>query len=140
MTPTAGEALAGHVVDASVLVGALVDSAASGLWCEGVVAGGYLVAPHLAVVESLNILRRLELAGQLSELEAASAQSDLHDLQLELLPIRPFEERIWELRPNLTCYDAWYVAIAEALDLPLATLDRRLAAATGPRCEFRLPG
>ena len=79
------------------------------------------------------------MAGELTELEAASAQADLHDLQLDLLPIRPFEERIWELRFDLTCYDAWYAAIAEALELPLATLDGRLAAAPGPRCRFRLP-
>jgi len=50
------------------------------------------------------------------------------------MPIRPFEDRIWQLRRNLTCYDAWYVATAEALEIPLATLDRRLARAPGPRC------
>ncbi len=129
----------GRVVDSSVLVAALVDSGPAGLWCERITATEFLVAPHLAVVESLNILRRLELAGQVTELEAASAQADLHDLEIELLSVRPFEERIWGLRHNLTCYDAWYVAIAEVLELPLATLDRRLAAATGPRCEIHLP-
>jgi predicted nucleic acid-binding protein len=56
------------------------------------------------------------------------------------MPIRPFEDRIWQLRRNLTCHDAWYVAIAEALSLPLATLDRRLARATGTHCEFLGPG
>lgn len=133
------ETLAGHVVDASVLVAALVDAGADGRWSEQVLAGGFLAAPHLAVVETLNILRRLESAGQLTALEAASAQADLHELHIELLSIRPFEQRIWELRHNLTCYDAWYVAVSEALELPLATLDRRLAAAAGPRCEFRVP-
>ncbi len=130
----------GHVVDASVLVAALVDSGADGRWSEQMLAEGFVVAPHLAIVESLNILRRLERAAQLTELEAASAQRDLHELDIELLPIRPFEERIWQLRQNVTCYDAWYVAAAEALDLPLATVDRRLARATGPRCEIRFPG
>jgi len=129
----------GNVVDASVLVAALVDSGNDGVWSEQVIAGGFLVAPHLAIVECLNILRRLELAEQVGQLEAATAQRNLHELEIELMPIRPFEDRIWQLRQNLTSYDAWYVAVAEAMDLPLATLDRRLAGATGPRCEFSLP-
>ncbi len=129
----------GNVVDASVLVAALVDSGKEGVWSEQVIAGGFLVAPHLAIVECLNILRRLELAGQVGQLEAAAAQRNLHEFEIELMPIRPFEDRIWQLRQNLTSYDAWYVAVAEAMDLPLATLDRRLAGATGPQCEFSLP-
>ncbi len=129
----------GNVVDASVLVAALVDSGKDGVWSEQVIAGGFLVAPHLAIVECLNILRRLELAGQVGQLEAAAAQRNLHELEIELIPIRPFEDRIWQLRHNLTSYDAWYVAVAEAMDLPLATLDRRLAGATGPQCELSLP-
>lgn len=129
----------GNVVDASVLVAALVDSGKEGVWSEQVIAGGFLVAPHLAIVECLNILRRLELAGQVGQLEAAAAQRNLHEFEIELMPIRPFENRIWQLRQNLTSYDAWYVAVAEAMDLPLATLDRRLAGATGPQCEFSLP-
>lgn len=129
----------GHVVDASVLIAALVDSGDDGLWSEQVIGGNFLAAPHLAIVESLNILRRLEMADQLAKLEAASACRDLHELEIELLPVRPFEDRIWELRRNLTCYDAWYVAIAEALELPLATLDRRLTRAPGLRCEIVVP-
>jgi predicted nucleic acid-binding protein len=72
----------GHVVDASVLVAALSDSGEHGVWSEQLIAGGYLVAPELAVVEALNILRRLELGEQLTELEASSAQRDLHDLEI----------------------------------------------------------
>jgi predicted nucleic acid-binding protein len=60
-------------------------------------------------------------------------------IELELVPFGPFAERVWELRSNVTSYDAWYVAVAEELDLPLATLDRPLAAASGPRCQFLLP-
>ena len=129
----------GHVVDASVLVAAMVDSAVDGQWAEDVVGAGHLVAPQLAVVETLNILRRMEASGQITDLEATASQRDLHQLPIELMPIRPFEERIWQLRANLTSYDAWYVAVAEALELPLATLDRRLAQAPGPECEFELP-
>ena len=129
----------GHVVDASVLVAGLLDSGKDGAWSVGVLAQGSLVAPDLVVVESLNILRRLEQAGRVTELEAASSQADLRELDIELLPARPFQGRIWELRRNLTCYDACYVAVAEALELPLATLDRRLSRASGPRCSFRTP-
>jgi predicted nucleic acid-binding protein len=127
------------VVDASVLVAALTDAGAEGVWAEGMVAAGPLAAPHLVLAEATNVLRRLELSGRLSRLEAAAAARDLTLFHLDLLPFAPFADRIWALRGNLTSYDAWYVAVAEELDLPLATLDRRLAGARGPRCSFRLP-
>jgi predicted nucleic acid-binding protein len=57
---------------------------------------------------------------------------------VELFPYTPFASRIWDLRENATCYDVRYVAVAEALDAPLATLDGRLAKAPGPRCQFLL--
>jgi len=90
-------------------------------------------------VEATNVLRRLEGAKQLTRLEATAAQRDLLGLDILLLPFEPFAERVWELRRTITSYDAWYVAVAEALDLPLATLDRRLSRASGPSCRFRLP-
>jgi predicted nucleic acid-binding protein len=127
------------VVDASLLVAAVADAGADGAWAESVLREGDLVAPHLVLVEATNILRRLELAGRLSRLEAGDAARDLTLLELALAPFAPFAERVWQLRANVTSYDAWYVAVAEALALPLATLDRRLAAATGPRCKFLLP-
>jgi predicted nucleic acid-binding protein len=98
------------------------------------------VAPDLALAEATNILRRLELAAELERSQAAGAARDLLQLDLALVPFAPFAERIWELRHNLTSYDAWYVAAAEALDLPVATLDRRLTSASGPRCQFLHPG
>ena len=131
--------VSGLVVDASVLVAVLVDSGPEGQWADAVIAGHALVAPQLVVVETLNILRRLENVEEITELEASSAQRDLHDLPIDLLPVRPFEGRIWQLRRNLTAYDAWYVAVAEALDLSFATLDRRLARATGVNCDVRTP-
>lgn len=96
-------------------------------------------APELARVETANILRRMELAREITTAEANAAYEDLIQLNMELFSFDPFAERIWELRRNLTSYDAWYVAIAEALRLPLATLDKRLARATGPTCDFLLP-
>ena len=126
------------VVDASVLVALTSDAGPAGRWAERFL-DDELVAPHLVLVEATNILRRLELAGKLERLEAAEAMTDLMDLDLELLPFAPFSERVWELRANLTSYDALYVAVAERLGSDLATLDRRLARSSGPRCRFLLP-
>jgi len=127
------------VVDASVLVAATSDAGCTGQWAEQLIASKILLAPQLALVEATNILRRLELAGVLERLEAACAVSDLLDLPIEFLPFPPFAARVWALRENITSYDAFYVAIAEQFELPLATLDRKLAHAPGPQCEFILP-
>ncbi len=127
------------VVDASVIVAALVDSGMEGAWARPIVAEEPIVGPESSLAEASNVLRRLELAGQLSRTEATSAYRSLLRLNIELFPFVPFAERVWELRENLTCYDAWYVALAEAWDCPLATLDKRLGRATGPNCEFITP-
>ena len=70
---------------------------------------------------------------------ASLAHTDLLDLRVEFFPYQPYAARVWELRENVTCYDGWYVAVAELLDAPLATLDGRLANSPGPRCQFLLP-
>jgi predicted nucleic acid-binding protein len=127
------------VVDASVLVAALVDAGPDGQWAEEVVASDMLLAPELAWVETANVLRRLEHAGKLTPSDAQAAYRDLMRVRLEVFSFGPFAERVWQLRHNVSCYDAWYVAVAEALNLPLATLDRRLSAAQGPTCAFLLP-
>jgi predicted nucleic acid-binding protein len=127
------------VIDASVLVAAAIDGGAAGRWAEEVIRGGEIAAPHLVLVEAGNILRRLESARQIEKLEATSAFRDLVRLDIALFPFAPFADRIWELRNNLTGYDAWYVAVAEALELPFATLDERLSRAPGPTCEFVTP-
>ena len=127
------------VVDGSVLVAALVDSGREGRWAESVVAAGPLASPEVALAEASNILRRLERTGHLSNTEAESAHGDLLQLDVELFPFAPFAERIWALRGNLTSYDAWYVALAEALACPLVTLDRKLSRAPGPTCEVITP-
>lgn len=98
-----------------------------------------LASPELVLVESANILRRLELAGKISRVDASDAYSDLLHLNLELFPFAPFAERVWELHDSLTCYDAWYVALAEALDCRLVTLDRRISRASGVGCEVVIP-
>ena len=124
------------VIDGSLLVAALVDSGRDGQWAEGVIATDELAGPELTLVETSNVLRRLERAGRISQFEAVGAHRDMLRLDVELFPFRPFANRVWELRDNLTGYDAWYVALAEALDCPLATLDRKLGRAAGPLCEI----
>lgn len=127
------------VVDASAVVAALVDGGSDGEWASSALGGEPLAAPHLMPVEATNILRRAVLAGDLPADTAAMAHDDLIQLRVELFPYEPFAPRVWELRANLTAYDAWYVALAEVLDGPLVTLDLHLARAPGPRCDFRLP-
>ncbi len=127
------------VVDASVLVAALTDSGPNGTWAESALTDDFLACPELALVEASNILRRLERSGAISRAEANLAQGDLLHLDLEVFPFAPFAERVWVLRHNLTAYDAWYVAVAEALDCPLLTLDRKLGRGGGPTCEIVVP-
>ena len=124
------------VVDSSVLVAAIVDSGHDGAWAESVIAEGSLIGPELVLVEASNVLRRLERSRQISEVEANLAHTALLRLEIELFPFAPFADRVWELRGSLTCYDAWYVAIAESFDCSLSTLDRKLSRASGPTCEI----
>ena len=127
------------VVDASVVVAALVDTGPNGAWAEDILSVGPLLAPHLLPVEVASVLRRSVKAGLLSPDMATLAHADLLDLPVELIPYGPAAHRVWELRENLTTYDAWYVATAELFDAPLATLDQRLARASGPTCTFLTP-
>ena len=127
------------VVDASVVVAALADSGPEGSWAESMIAEGPLIGPELVLVEASNVLRRLVLSGQLSIAEATAAHGSLLRLEIDLFPFAPFSDRVWALRSNLTSYDAWYVAMAEFFDCPLATLDRKLSKASGLRCEVVIP-
>ena len=120
------------VIDASIVVAGLIDSGTDGRWAEALLASDSLAAPHMVTAEAANILRRSAAAGAISAEQASLAHADLLDLRVELFPYTPFATRIWELREDVTCYDAWYVAIAEALGAPLATLDARLATRPAP--------
>jgi predicted nucleic acid-binding protein len=127
------------VVDASLVVSALIDSSDTGRWAESLLTAEALSAPHLMPVEATNILRRAAAQGRITSDAAAMAHADLLDLRVELFPYAPFAPRVWELRDNVTSYDAWYVALAESLGASVATLDMRLAQAAGPRCGFETP-
>jgi predicted nucleic acid-binding protein len=128
------------VVDASFVVAALVDDGPNGRWAEGLLASAAsLAAPHLMPIEVANILRRAVLSHDISDDVASLAHDDLLALRVDLFPHAPLAARAWALRTNLTSYDSWYVALAEELDAPLATLDSKLARAPGPRCLIRTP-
>jgi len=127
------------VVDASLVVSALIDAGDTGRWAESQLVSGHLSAPHLMPVEVTNILRRAAAKGEITSDVASMAHADLLDLRVELFPYAPFAPRVWELRDNVTSYDAWYVALAEFLGSSVGTLDRRLARAAGPRCGFETP-
>jgi predicted nucleic acid-binding protein len=127
------------VVDSGLVVAALVDGGPVGSWADQLLASDDLAAPHLVQVEVANVLRRAALAGEISADTATLAHADLLHLRIELFDYEPFAARVWELRANVTAYDAWYVAVAESLGVPLATLDQRLVHAPGPRCGFETP-
>ncbi len=123
------------VVDASVIVTGLADDGDDGDRVRARLGGERLVAPAVIDLEVMSAWRRLLAAGALDERRAALALADLDALPLERAPHGPLLARCWELRANLTTYDAAYVALAEALGVPLLTGDARLAAAPGIRCE-----
>ncbi|MFT4034726.1 MAG: type II toxin-antitoxin system VapC family toxin [Patulibacter sp.] len=128
------------VVDASVLVVALGDDGAAGDSARRRLAGASLAAPELIDLEVASVLRRHEQAGSIPRRRAALALADLADLPIERAAHRALLPRCWELRSNLTVYDAAYVALAELLDAPLLTGDQRLARAPGVRCQVELSG
>lgn len=97
------------------------------------------MAPQLVSFECANIIRRLELAGLVSADQAAQAHAELVDLDVEHWPYGLLASRVWELRRNLSSYDASYVALAELTGATLVTLDRRIRGAPDLRCTVATP-
>ena len=126
------------VVDASAAVAFLIDEGAIGRWAETLMTRE-LFAPELLLVEAASSLRRLEQQRRLPAKAIAAAHADLLRMPVTLVSHEPLAARGWALRRNVSSYDACYVALAEILGCPLATVDRRLARASGPGCEFLLP-
>lgn len=127
------------VVDASVLANAIADDDADGDAARDALrdrAG--CSAPDLVDVETVAVLRRRWLARTLPARRFAAAVKDLEDLAIDRYPTGRLMQRAYELRDNVTPYDAAYVALAEVLDCPLVTADARLARASGIRCEVEL--
>jgi predicted nucleic acid-binding protein len=127
------------VCDASALTALLIDGGSDGSWVAEVCAGADIAAPSLVDFETANIIRRQELAGVISPDQAAQAHTDLLDLAIEYWPYELLAARAWQLRQNLSIYDASYVALAELLGATLVTLDQRIGRATGPRCAIATP-
>lgn len=127
------------VVDASAALEVLLrTAAAAAVEARLFDAGESLHAPHLIDVEVAQVLRRYASRGRLAPERCRAALVDLADLPLSRYPHDPLLPRIWDLRRNLTAYDAAYVALAEALEAPLVTRDRRLAAAPGHAARVEL--
>jgi predicted nucleic acid-binding protein len=127
------------VVDASVLLEMLLRTPAAETVEERLFGGrDTLHAPHLLDVEVAQVVRRYAASGKFDQERGHQVLIDLGDV-----PVRRYAHgfllpRVWELRNNLTAYDAVYVALAEALDAPLLTRDRRLAAAAGHHARVEL--
>jgi predicted nucleic acid-binding protein len=127
------------VCDASAVLAALLDSGSDGQWATARLAEADLFAPTLLPFECANVIRRAELSGAVSTDQAAQAHADLLDLAIDLWPYDILATRAWELRANLSSYDAAYVALAEVLAIPLVTLDRRILRAPGVACSVSAP-
>jgi predicted nucleic acid-binding protein len=128
------------VVDASVLAPALADDGEDGDQVRGRLRGERLAAPELVDLEVVSTLRRAARSGRLDERRSAQALADLSVLPLRRVSHLRLLPRVWELRDNLTAYDAAYVALAEALNASLLTADEPLARAPGVRCAVEVLG
>ena len=126
------------VVDASVLVTALADDGPDGQKVRARISRELLAGPEVIDVEVVSAFRRLCSAGRLDRDRAEAAITDLQELRIQRVSHRNLLGRCWELRENMTVYDAAYVALAESLQATLLTGDQRLAKAPGPRCAFEV--
>lgn len=125
-------------MDASVLANAIGDDATDGRRARNEIrTANYVSAPDLVDVETVAVLRKRWLAGSISERRFQVAVGDLEAIDVDRYPTLPLMRRAYELRANVTPYDATYVALAEALNCELLTGDQRLASAPGPRCAIR---
>jgi predicted nucleic acid-binding protein len=120
------------VVDASILLELLLRTGAAARIQSRILRPGLtLHCPHLLDVEVAQVLRRFSLAGQLETDRALQVLEDLRDLPLTRYPHEPFLNRTWELRRNLSAYDATYIALAETLGVSVLTHDAKLSKAPG---------
>ena len=127
------------VLDASALVELLLETS-SGHRVAGLIADPAIAlhVPHLADIEVAQALRRYARDGDIGTTDAETAITVLHTLDLQRHAHEPLLDRVWELRHNMSAYDAAYVALAEVLDARLITCDGRLARAPGSRARIEL--
>lgn len=124
------------VIDASAFTELIVGGEGAGMVREAIGDDGEWCAPEHFSVEVLSALRGLWLGQRMSSHAFVTAADRLAATALAIYSVRPLITRIVELAPNVSAYDAGYVALAESLDVPLVSTDRRLRAAPGPRCLF----
>ncbi|CAN5166137.1 type II toxin-antitoxin system ribonuclease VapC1 [soil metagenome] len=127
------------VVDASALFEIVADTPQSARIRPTLQGDEDQSAPHLIDAEVLAVIQTQHRRGALDGTAAAQAVDDLRSWPAIRWAHRPLLARAWELRANVRGYDALYVALAEALDATLVTLDRRLTTAPGLRCDILVP-
>jgi predicted nucleic acid-binding protein len=127
------------VVDASVIANIVADDTEPGRIARSrLTAAGEAFAPDLADVETVSVLRRRWLNGDLTDARFRDAIDDLLALPITRLPVGPLMIRAFELRANVSAYDACYIALAESLACPLITADTRIGTAPGTRCVIEV--
>lgn len=126
------------VVDASVLVVGLLDDGPAGRSVRARLRGEQLVAPSHSDLEVISAWRGLARSGRIRPERLQEAVADLQDLPVRRIAPTALLARCWELRDNVTPYDAAYVVLAEVLEATLLTADARLARASGPRCAVEV--
>jgi predicted nucleic acid-binding protein len=127
------------VADASAIIELLLNTPAGEEIADRLLDPSETVAaPHLLDVEVLQVLRRYALARDIDDERGGQAVEDLDDLPIVRYPHDSLLSRIWELRNNVTAYDAAYIALAEALDATLLTRDEKLAASPGHAASIEL--
>lgn len=128
------------VVDACAWVELLTNEGELGVWVRTEVGRDTrcVVADHTKI-EVASSIRGKWLGGKITAQRAGDAIDVLRLIEMDAVPAENVLGRVWELKSNITVYDAAYVAIAEMYQCPLVTTDLKLVAATGPQCEFRHP-
>jgi predicted nucleic acid-binding protein len=126
------------VTDAGVLAAVFVDDGLSGQTARARLRNEDVAAPELADLEVTSALRGLLRAGKIDRRRGAAALADLGRLPIRRAPHGKLLKRWWELRDNLSVYDASYVALAEMLDATLLTTDVRLSRALRVRCRLEV--
>ena len=126
------------VVDASVIITALGDDGADGSKARNRLVGEELLAPHLIDIEAVSAWRRLTAAGQLTNARSKQAIRDLQAMRVRRVVHTPLLDHCWQLRHNITTYDAVYVALAAQSGLTLVTADAKLANAPDLPCTVEL--
>ncbi len=127
-----------NVIDASVLANVIGDDDAAGATARAALMGQEISAPDLVDVDTVSVLRRRWRSGTLTVSRFAVAIDEVSTLPADRYPVLPFMHRAYQLRDNVTAYDATYVALAEQLGCLLVTADQRLANSPGIQCRIRL--